>query len=185
MDDVNSGKQPDHSQRRIKNNARRHHGERQMELVGLGWYFEDMTVGRQYRTIGRTVTETDIINFVNCTGLTEVFFINREAIENESAFGRRFAPAALCYCFSEALIAQATLQYTGLAMLHLELDIKGPVFADDTIHAECEVVAARLSRKDGSRGIVTTRVRIVKQDGAVAYEYLPTRLIKCRPQQST
>jgi acyl dehydratase len=84
-----------------------------------------MTVGRQFRTIGRTVTETDIINFVSCTGLTEVFFINREAIEKESAFGRRFAPAALCYCFSEALIAQATLQYTGLAMLHLELDIKG------------------------------------------------------------
>ena len=95
-----------------------------MEMVGLGWYFDDMPIGRQYRTIGRTVTETDIINFVNCTGLTEVFFINREAIAKESAFGRRFAPAALCYCFSEALIAQATLQYTGLAMLHLELDIK-------------------------------------------------------------
>jgi acyl dehydratase len=152
-----------------------------MEMVGIGWYFEDMPVGRQYRTIGRTVTETDIINFVNCTGLTEVFFINRQAIEAESAFGRRFAPAALCYCFSEALIAQATLQYTGLAMLHLELDIKGPVFDGDTIHAECEVVEARLSRKDPSRGIVKTRVRVVKQDGVVAYEYCPTRMIKCRP----
>ena len=152
-----------------------------MEMVGLGWYFEDMPIGRQYRTIGRTITETDIINFVNCTGLTEVFFINREAIEAESAFGRRFAPAALCYCFSEALIAQATLQYTGLAMLHLELDIKGPVFEGDTIHAECEVVEARLSRKDPSRGIVKTRVCIVKQDGTVAYEYTPTRMIKCRP----
>ena len=51
-----------------------------MQLVGLGWYFEDMPVGRQYRTIGRTITETDIINFVNCTGLTEVFFINEEVL---------------------------------------------------------------------------------------------------------
>jgi len=156
-----------------------------MELVGLGWYFEDMPVGRRFRTIGRTVTETDIINFVSCTGLTEVFFINREAIENESAFGRRFAPAALCYCFSEALIAQATLQYTGLAMLHLELDIRRPVFEGDTIHAECEVVEARLSRKDPSRGIVRTQVRVVKQDGTVAYDYSPTRMIKCRPRQAT
>jgi acyl dehydratase len=156
--------------------------EQQMELVGLGWYFEDMPVGRLYRTIGRTVTEADIVNFVNCTGLTEVFFINREAIEKESAFGRPFAPAALCYCFSEALIAQATLQYTGLAMLHLELDIKGPVFEGDTIHAECEVVEARLSRKDPSRGIVKTRVNIVKQDGTIVYEYYPTRMMKCRPQ---
>jgi acyl dehydratase len=153
-----------------------------MELVGLGWYFEDMTVGRQFRTIGRTITETDIINFVNCTGLTEVFFINREAIEKESAFGRRFAPAALSYCFSEAQIAQATLQYTGLVMLHLELDIKGPVFEGDTIHAECEVLESRLNRKDPSRGIVRTRVRIVKQDDTVACEYSPTRMIKCRPR---
>jgi acyl dehydratase len=153
-----------------------------MQLVGLGWYFEDMPIGRQFRTIGRTITETDIINFVNCTGLTEVFFINQEAIEKESAFGRRYAPAALCYCFSEALIAQATLQYTGLAMLHLELDIKGPVFVGDTIHAECEVMEARLSRKDPSRGIVKTRVHIVKQDGTVAYDYFPTRMMKCRPK---
>jgi acyl dehydratase len=152
-----------------------------MELVGVGCYFEDMPVGRQYRTIGRTITETDIINFVNCTGLTEVFFIDREAIAKQSAFGRRFAPAALCYCFSEALIAQATLQYTGLAMLRLELDIKGPVFEGDTIHAECEVMEARLSRKDPSRGIIKTRVHIVKQDGSLAYEYFPTRMIKCRP----
>jgi acyl dehydratase len=53
-------------------------------------------------------------------------------------------------------------------MLHLELDIKGPVFEGETIHAECEIVEARLSRKDPSRGIVKTRVRIVKQDGTVA-----------------
>jgi len=152
-----------------------------MQLAGLGWYFEEMPVGRQFRTIGRTITETDVINFVNCTGLTEVFFIDQEAIEKESAFGRRFAPAALCYCFSEALIAQATLQYTGLALLHLELDIKAPVLVGETIHAECEVVEARLSRKDPARGIVKTRVRIVKQDGTVAYEYSPTRMMKCRP----
>ena len=153
-----------------------------METVGIGFYFEDLPVGRKFRTIGRTVTETDIINFISVTGLTEVFFINEEAIEKESAFGKRFAPAALCYCFSEALIAQATLQYTGLAMLHLELDIKGPVFEGDTIHAECEVMEARLSRKNPDRGIVRTQVNIVKQDGTVAYVYSPTRMMKCRPK---
>ena len=150
------------------------------ELVGVGFYFEDMWVGRRFRTIGRTVTDADVTNFVNVTGLTEVFFINHEAIVKDSAFGRRFAPAALSYAFCEALIAQATLQYTGLAMLHLELDIKGPVFVGDTIHAECEVVEARLSRKDPDRGIVRTRVQVVKQDGTVAYVYSPLRMMKCR-----
>jgi hypothetical protein len=36
------------------------------ELVGLGWYFEDATVGRQFRTIGRTVTEPTS-SAVSCT----------------------------------------------------------------------------------------------------------------------
>ena len=152
-----------------------------IELVGVGQYFEDMPVGRRYRTIGRTITGADIVNFINCTGLTEVYFIDHEAIREKSVFGRRFAPMALCYCFSEALIGQATLQYTGLAMLHLELDVKAPVFEGDTIHAECEVVEARLSRSDPSRGILKTRVQIVNQDGQAVYVYEPTRMIKCRP----
>jgi acyl dehydratase len=151
-----------------------------LELVGIGFYFEDMWIGRRFRTIGRTVTDADITNFVNVTGLTEVFFIDHEAIAKDSAFGRRFAPAALCYAFCEALIAQATLQYTGLAMLHLELDIKGPVFVGDTIHAECEVIEARRSRKNADRGIVRTRVHVVKQDGTIAYVYAPLRMMKCR-----
>ena len=39
--------------------------EIEMETVGLGRYFEDMTVGTQFKTIGRTITETDSVNFVN------------------------------------------------------------------------------------------------------------------------
>jgi len=35
-----------------------------METVGLGFYFEDLLVGRQFKTIGRTVTEADITYFV-------------------------------------------------------------------------------------------------------------------------
>ena len=39
-----------------------------MRTVGLGLWFEDYAVGDRFRTVGRTVTETDIVNFVNCTG---------------------------------------------------------------------------------------------------------------------
>ncbi len=30
-----------------------------METVGLGFFYEDLPVGRQFRTIGRTVTDPD------------------------------------------------------------------------------------------------------------------------------
>jgi acyl dehydratase len=54
------------------------------------------------------------------------------------------------------------------------------VFAGDTIHVECEVIEARLSRNRPGRGLVRTRNQVVKQDGSVALTYTPLRMIKCR-----
>ena len=151
-----------------------------MEIVGLGLYFEDLPVGRCFRTIGRTVTEADITNFVNCTGMVEVLFTNTEFLREESDIKRRLAPAALSYCFAEGLLVQATMQHTGFAFLHMELNVEQPVYAGDTIHVECEVTEARQSRNRPGRGLVRTRNQIVKQDGTVALTYTPLRMIKCR-----
>ena len=43
-----------------------------MQPVGLGKYWQDSSVGETFKTIGRTITETDMINFINCTGLSTV-----------------------------------------------------------------------------------------------------------------
>lgn len=154
-----------------------------MDIVGLGLYFEDLPVGRSFRTVGRTVTDADITNFVNCTGLVEVLFTDLEFLRSETNFTGRLAPGALGYCFAEGLLAQSTMQHTGFAFLNMELNIENPVFAGDTIHVECEVIEARLTRKPG-RGLVRTRNRVVKQDGTVALTYTPLRLIKCRDPEA-
>ena len=154
--------------------------ESQMETVGLGLYFEDLEVGRTFKTIGRTVTDADITNFTNATGMVEVLFTNIEFLKTESDIKGRVAPGALAYCFAEGLLVQSTMQHTGFAFLGMELEIKGPVFSGDTIHVECEVIEARLSKSRPGRGLVRTRNRIVKQDDSVAIEYTPLRMIKCR-----
>ena len=114
-----------------------------METVGIGFFFEDLPVGRKFKTIGRTVTEADITNFINCTGMVEVLFTNIEFLESESDIKGRVAPGSLVYSFAEGLLVQATMQHTGYAFLGMELKIEGPVFAGDTVHVECEVVEAR------------------------------------------
>jgi acyl dehydratase len=154
--------------------------EDSVETVGLGFYFEDLPVGRRYKTIGRTVTEADITNFVNCTGMVEVLFTNLEFLAHQTDIKRRLAPAALVYAFAEGLLVQSTMQYTGLAFLHMELNVESPVFAGDTVHAECEIIEARRSRSRSDRGLVRTRVRVVKQDGTIALTYTPLRMVKCR-----
>lgn len=151
-----------------------------METVGLGFHYEDLPVGKTFRTIGRTVTEADITNFVNCTGMVEVLFTNLEFLREESDIKDRLAPAALVYCFAEGLLVQATMQHTGFAFLHMELNVDKPVFAGDTIHVEVEVTEARVSRNRPDRGLVRTRNRVVKHDGTIALTYTPLRMIKCR-----
>ncbi len=151
-----------------------------METVGLGCYFEDLPVGRQFKTIGRTVTEADITNFVNCTGMVEVLFTNLEFLAHDSDIKRRLAPAALVYAFAEGLLVQSTMQHTGLAFLHMDLNVESAVCAGDTVHAECEIIEARRSRSRANRGLVRTRVTVVKQDGAVALVYTPLRMVRCR-----
>jgi acyl dehydratase len=151
-----------------------------METVGLGFHFEDLPVGRAFRTVGRTVTEADIVNFVNCTGMVEVLFTNTEFLRLDSDIKGRLAPAALVYAFAEGLLVQATMQHTGFAFLNMQLDVKSPVFAGDTIHVECEVTQARLSQSKPGRGLVRTSNRVVKQDGSIALVYTPLRMIKCK-----
>jgi acyl dehydratase len=151
-----------------------------METLGIGLHFEDATLGRKFKTIGRTVTEPDIVNFINCTGMTEVLFTNLEFLKHESDIKSRLAPAALVYCFAEGLLVHATMQHTGFAFLHMELDVKGPVVAGDTIHVECEVVEARRSKNRPNRGLVRTKNIVRKQDGSIVMEYNPLRMMKAR-----
>ncbi len=150
-----------------------------MEIVGLGLHYEELPLGRQFKTIGRTVTEADIVNFINCTGMTEVLFTDTEYLKEHSDIRGRVAPGALAYTIAEGLLVQSTMQHTGLAFLNMELAVRSPVFAGDTIHVECEVIEARLTKK-GTRGLVRTRNHITNQKGEVVIEYTPLRMIKCR-----
>jgi acyl dehydratase len=156
-----------------------------LETLGLGLFFEDLPVGRTFKTIGRTVTETDIINFVTVTGMTEVLFTNHEFQRSESDIKGKVSPGALVFSFAEGLLVQASMQHTGFAFLGMELSIEGPVVAGDTIHVEVEVIEARRSRSRPNRGLVRTRNRVRKQDGSLVMTYTPLRMVKARSDGTT
>ena len=151
-----------------------------LETVGLGICWEDLPVGRRFKTIGRSIFEADIVNFTNCTGMQEVLFTNLEFLATQSAIQGRVAPGALVFTYAEGLLVQATMQHTGFAFLNMELDIKAPVYAGDTIHVECEVIECRESRGRPGLGLVRTRNRIINQRDEIVQEYTPLRLVKGR-----
>jgi acyl dehydratase len=147
--------------------------------VGLGLRWEDTPVGFRFRTVGRTITDADITNFVGITGMTEVLFTNTEYLKHESLFEGRLVPGALVYSFAEGLLMQSVVQGVGLAFLGLDMKVERPTMSGDTIHVECEVLVSRAASKPG-RGVVTTRNHIVNQRGEVVMVYTPSRLVKGR-----
>lgn len=153
-----------------------------METVGLGLYFEDLPVGKTFKTVARTIQDADICAFINVVHMTEVLFTDMEFLKNESDIKGRLAPGSLSYCYAEGLLAQATMQKTGYAFLNMELNIENPAFAGDTIHVECEVIEARLLKSRPGRGLVRTRNKVVKHNGQVVLTYTPLRMIKCRSE---
>ena len=147
----------------------------ELRTVGYGFTWEDYAVGDRFRTLGRTVTEADITNFVGVTGMTEVLFTDLTFTVGVAAAGRA-APAVLTYSLIEGIICQYLIQGTGLAMLELEKKILAPVLAGDTVHAEIEVLSVRQTSK-GNRGIVKTRNDIVNQRGETVITYEATRMV--------
>ncbi len=150
-----------------------------MKLLGEGFHWDELKVGERFRTFGRTVTETDIVNFVSSVGMLESLFLDAEYRAAHSAIDGRPAPAALVYSLAEGLTLNATGQGTGLAFLHMELNVEGPVIQGDTIHVEIEVVELRATKKD-NRGLVRTRNRIINQRGETVITYTPLRLMAGR-----
>ncbi len=155
-----------------------------MKLLGEGFYWDDLTVGDTFRTFGRTVTETDIVNFVSSVGMLESLFLDKEYRAQHSAIVGRPAPAALVYALAEGMVLNATGQGTGLAFLHMELNVEGPVLEGDTVHVEIEVIEIRPTSRKG-RGLVRTRNRIVNQRGETVIVYTPLRLMAGRSEGSS
>src|SRR4051794_29662144 len=145
--------------------------------LGHGFVFDDLPVGARFRTAKRTITEPDLVGFVNLCWFTEELFSNL-ADRDGMAIKGRVVPAALVYSFAEGLMAPS-MQHTGLAFLNAEVDVKGPTFVGDTIQVEAEVIEARRA-SSGNRGLVRTRNDVRKQDGSVVMTYTPLRLLAGR-----
>ena len=147
-----------------------------MRTVGLGIAYDDLKQGDRFRTLGRTITEPDLVSFINTTGMVEVLFTDTEYAKSHAPQGGRLVPGALVYAIGEGLLVQATLQRTGLAFLSMEFEVLGPTFVGDTVHVEVEVLESRATSKSVERGLVRTRNNIVNQRGETVITYEPLRI---------
>ena len=146
------------------------------------WYFEDFEAGQVHTTMGRTLTEADVMTFVGFTGIFEQIFINAEYAREQTIFGRRVVPGLCILVVVEGLYVLTGHTHHGKAFLGLdELKIITPVACGDTIHAEVTVESVRPSSKHEGHGVMALRHHVLNQDGVEVMSYKTVRLMECRP----
>jgi 3-hydroxybutyryl-CoA dehydratase len=152
---------------------------RDAQQLGRGFYWQEIKAGDRFRTYRRTVTESDLVNFISATGMLEAIFI--DAQYEHGAMRGRPVPAALTSGLIEGLLFQTMVQGTGLALLEFSLKTHGPVVVNDTIFGVVEVEEVKPTSKN-NRAVVTSRVEVFNQRDELVLSYSAKRLLAGQPQ---
>ena len=150
-----------------------------------GITFDGFHPGDRFTTARRTITETNIMQFVCLVGLFEPLFIDAEYIRDASLLGERIAPGSLTFSMAEGLTIQTGIIHgTGMAFVGLErMRLFGPVKVGDTIQVEVEVLDSKeIKSKEG--GIVRYRQTVRNQRGDSVMEYEVARLIRGKKKEA-
>lgn len=121
--------------------------------------YGQLEIGQRARSRGRTLTETDVVNFCGLTGNWLEIHANAE-FAKRSLYGQRVVQGGLVFVIANALLgfdAGVVAAFYGVDRLRF---LK-PSFIGDTIHTEAEIVD--LTDRDDAHGVSTTRLHVNNQ----------------------
>lgn len=81
--------------------------------------------------------------------------------------------------FGRTITESDLMSFVSVTGFNATIDVKAPVFVNDTIHVEGEVTEAKPTSK-GSNGIVRTLNKVLNQRGELVLTYNPLRMMKGR-----
>lgn len=141
-------------------------------------YWDDIEVGEEYESPGRTVTEADIVMFAGLSGDYNVLHTDAEFMK-ASIFGERIAHGLLGLVIQSGLLTRAMQPYATVAFGGLRWKFKAPIKIGDTIHVRARVTAKKETKAD--RGLVTLTRTVLNQRGEVVQEGETDLLVERRP----
>jgi len=152
------------------------------EYRANGVYFEDLHVGDTMASPGRTITETDLVNFCGLSGDYNELHSNEE-YASRASYGKRIAHGLLGLSVASGLASRVgILEGTAEAFMGLDWRFKHPIFAGDTVRLRADVVNKReIPRLHG--GLFHIDVQLLNQRDEVVQEGRWTLLLKGRPAE--
>jgi acyl dehydratase len=144
-----------------------------------GKYFEEFEIGLEFVTMGRTVTETDIVNFAGISGDYNSIHTDAE-FSKATPFGERIAHGLLGLSITTGLIMQlGVMDGTVIAFMGLEWKFKAAVKIGDTIRAVGKVKQTKAMKPMGG-GLVVVELRVLNQRNETTQVGEMTVLIKSK-----
>ena len=148
--------------------------------ASAGRCFEDFTVGDIYEhRPGRTIGEADNTWFTLLT-------MNQHPLHFDAAYAAKteFRRPVVNSCLTLAIVAgMSVADVSQQAIANLgwtDIRLVAPVFVGDTIYAESEVIAKRVSQSRPTQGLVAVRTTGRKADGTVFMTFERTVLVPRR-----
>ena len=154
-----------------------------MSFTALHLYFDDVEIGQEWESQGRTVTESDIVGFAGLSGDFNVIHMDHEFAKT-TPFRRPIAHGLLVFSISSGLglfhPPMRTLAFMSIRAWYF----RGPVFIGDTIRLRTRVLEKE-ARARGRRGVITWQRQIVNQAGKVVQEGETLTLVEGRGSGGT
>jgi acyl dehydratase len=142
--------------------------------------FDDLVLGSEWESPGRTVTETDVVLFAGLSGDYNPLHANHE-LSKSGPFGRPVAHGLLGLAIATGLISHAPRVDTMALLAILEWRFLLPIVFGDTIKVVSRV-EAREPQARGRRGIVTWHRHILNQNGHVVQAGRTQTLVRGKPR---
>ena len=144
--------------------------------------FDDLTIGEEWESPRRTITETDVVLFAGLSGDYNPLHVDHSSAQ-KNPFGRPVAHGLLGMAIATGLVSQAPRVDTLAFLAILEWKFHRPIVFGDTIHA-VSVVEALEPQANGRRGIVTWHRKVFNQDGHLVQEGRTQTLVRGRTKKS-
>lgn len=142
-------------------------------------YYEDLDANDEYYSIGRTVTEADIVNFAGLSGDFNPLHMDAE-FGKGTVFGARVAHGLLVLSMSDGARSEID-SLAIMAFLEMEsVKFMRPVLIGDTIRTRIRVLDKRDSSKPG-RGVARLLYEVLNQRDEVVQSRVEVLLLEKRP----
>jgi acyl dehydratase len=144
-------------------------------------HYQDLAPGRRFRSGTRTVTADELVAFARTFDPQPLHL--DPAAAAQGLFGSRIASGYHTLCLSWRLfIETGALGADGLAGLGLDaVRWHRPVWANDRIWVEAEVLESRPSASHPGDGIVRLRLDTRNEAGELVLSYCAAALVRGRP----